>query len=113
MGQILKPLGGPADAGRALPGFRWTLIPFGDAARPSDPSLALLGFRTLLGDCCADPRRAALGVPCKSLVSIASLREAMEAGAVRQQQGGGLQCFALAQPAQKCTPSRQAASDPA
>jgi hypothetical protein len=25
----------------------------------------------------------------------------MEAGAVRQQQGGGLQCFALAQPAQE------------
>lgn len=37
MGQLLSPLGGPADAGRALPGFRWTLIPFGDAARPSDP----------------------------------------------------------------------------
>jgi len=62
MGQILTPLGGPADAGRALPGFRWTLIPCGDAARPSDPSLAALGFRLRTW------RRCALRLPRLSTV---------------------------------------------
>lgn len=38
MGQISDIYCSPADAGRALPGFRYALIPFGDAVRPSDPS---------------------------------------------------------------------------
>lgn len=37
MGQIPDIYGGPADAVRALPGFRYALIPYGDAMRPSDP----------------------------------------------------------------------------
>ncbi len=37
MGQVPYIQGSPADAGRALPGFRYALIPCGDAMRPSDP----------------------------------------------------------------------------
>lgn len=37
MGPFIELHGGPADAGRALPGFRYALIPYGDAVRPSDP----------------------------------------------------------------------------
>lgn len=62
MGQILYPMGGPADAGRALPGFRSTLIPCGDAARPSDPALAALGCRLRAR------RRCALRLPRQSTV---------------------------------------------
>lgn len=36
MGQMHKAPGDPADAGRVLPGYRYVLIPYGDAARPSD-----------------------------------------------------------------------------
>jgi hypothetical protein len=59
MGQMHQAPGGPADAGRALPGFRWTLIPCGDAARPSDPSLAALDFRLRAW------RRCALRLPAQ------------------------------------------------
>lgn len=62
MGQMHQAPGGPADAGRALPGFRWTLIPCGDAVRPSDPSLAALGFRLRTS------RRCALRLPRLSTV---------------------------------------------
>ena len=37
MGKISDIYCSPADADRALRGFRYALIPFGDAVRPSDP----------------------------------------------------------------------------
>jgi len=37
MGPFIELHGGPADAGRALPGFCYALIPYEDAVRPSDP----------------------------------------------------------------------------
>lgn len=88
MGQILTPMGGPADAGRALPGFRWTLIPCGDAARPSDPSLAALGFRLRAW------RRCALRLP--RLPTVTTTRPAPLAKGPGALLAGGMGRLALA-----------------
>lgn len=49
-------LGGPADAGRALPGFHYPLIPYGDAMRPSDPC-RLRSFAAARSAClCTSPQ---------------------------------------------------------
>lgn len=89
MGQMHQAPGGPADAGRALPGYRYTLIPCGDAARPSDPyrlrawrrcALRLPCARHRCADTCCAPRRG-LQTAC------------MDSPRLRRREGGVAQPF--------------------
>lgn len=86
-------LGGPADAGRALPGFRYSLIPCGDTACPSDPC-RLRGYAAARSACpahvtAARTRAARPGRACRGLYSLATALPSRGKGALRASRWAG------------------------